>query len=384
MPARAALAERRKALGLTQESLAELLRVERSTVARWEQGAATPRPWYRRRLADALQLAPDELGPLLDDRRPHIDSFTPAANSLDLGVPADDLVQAIRKDASRLVELDTKYGGDDLVGLATRAVRTADRRLTTGLVLRGDDHDMHAAIGELTQVAAWIAYDAERQTLARHLTTEALLHSRLAGDRQQELFELSQLAMQSIHRGRAGEAMAIAAQVIEQENPSPRVTAVFHIRRARAHALMGERARSLSEHDRAASELLGGTSSRGDPDWTWWVDASELAWHRAMSLVALDDRHAAIDLFYAAYAARPASAQRARYNDLAHLAEAQVTARSWHDAEDSLMQLVDQVPVVNSERTSTLLRRISGAVGKKPGAPSTLTDLSHWLVTLLP
>lgn len=66
MAARDNLGARLKALGLTQESLAELLRVERSTVARWEQGTATPRPWYRRRLADALDLTPDELTQLLE------------------------------------------------------------------------------------------------------------------------------------------------------------------------------------------------------------------------------------------------------------------------------------------------------------------------------
>ncbi len=80
-------------------------------------------------------------------------------------------------------------------------------------------HDLHAALGELAQVGAWIAYDAEHQALARQLTTEALLHSRLAGDRHQELFELAQLAMQSIHVGRPTEALQIADQVIEDEDP---------------------------------------------------------------------------------------------------------------------------------------------------------------------
>jgi transcriptional regulator with XRE-family HTH domain len=37
---RGRLAQRRKALGLTQEDLAGLLGVERSTVVRWERGVA--------------------------------------------------------------------------------------------------------------------------------------------------------------------------------------------------------------------------------------------------------------------------------------------------------------------------------------------------------
>lgn len=62
---RARLAERRKALGLTQERLAELLEVARTTVARWERGEAQPRPWLRPRLAKALQVGADRIEELL-------------------------------------------------------------------------------------------------------------------------------------------------------------------------------------------------------------------------------------------------------------------------------------------------------------------------------
>ncbi|MFI1966884.1 helix-turn-helix transcriptional regulator [Streptomyces pathocidini] len=62
---RHALARRRRAVGLTQEHLAEALRVERSTVARWESGKAEPQPWIRPRLAQVLEVTPEELSRLL-------------------------------------------------------------------------------------------------------------------------------------------------------------------------------------------------------------------------------------------------------------------------------------------------------------------------------
>ena len=58
---RRALAERRKAVGHTQEQLAELLGVERSTVVRWEAGETQPQPWCRPRLAEALAVSVDAL-----------------------------------------------------------------------------------------------------------------------------------------------------------------------------------------------------------------------------------------------------------------------------------------------------------------------------------
>jgi tetratricopeptide (TPR) repeat protein/transcriptional regulator with XRE-family HTH domain len=62
---RGRLAQRRKALGLTQEQLAEQLGVERTTVVRWERGDTQPLPWLRPRLAKALRVSADRLEELL-------------------------------------------------------------------------------------------------------------------------------------------------------------------------------------------------------------------------------------------------------------------------------------------------------------------------------
>lgn len=62
---RTGLATRRTTRGHSQESLASVLGVERSTVARWEAGGATPLPWVRPKLAHALALSPERLAALL-------------------------------------------------------------------------------------------------------------------------------------------------------------------------------------------------------------------------------------------------------------------------------------------------------------------------------
>ena len=59
------LAQRRKALGLTQEDLAGLLGVQRSTVVRWERGETEPLPWIRPKLAATLQVSADRIEELL-------------------------------------------------------------------------------------------------------------------------------------------------------------------------------------------------------------------------------------------------------------------------------------------------------------------------------
>lgn len=59
-------AERRKAMGYSQEAFAAALRVDRSTVVRWEGGDAAPQPYIRPKLAKLLDVSAHELAALLE------------------------------------------------------------------------------------------------------------------------------------------------------------------------------------------------------------------------------------------------------------------------------------------------------------------------------
>ena len=60
--------EYRKLRGLTQEKTAELLGVDRSTVAKWETGVAEPRASLLRSIADVFGCKVDDLLANGDDR----------------------------------------------------------------------------------------------------------------------------------------------------------------------------------------------------------------------------------------------------------------------------------------------------------------------------
>lgn len=64
---RVALVGARKASGHTQESLAAALRVDRSTVIRWESGDHAPLPYLWPKLARLLGQSPEQLRALIDD-----------------------------------------------------------------------------------------------------------------------------------------------------------------------------------------------------------------------------------------------------------------------------------------------------------------------------
>jgi transcriptional regulator with XRE-family HTH domain len=66
VPARTQLAARRKALGYSQETLADLLDVRAQSVARWEQGTSTPLARYRRPLAECLEMSLAQLEQMIN------------------------------------------------------------------------------------------------------------------------------------------------------------------------------------------------------------------------------------------------------------------------------------------------------------------------------
>src|ERR1700735_3865252 len=73
------LVQRRQLVGFSQEALARALRVERSTVVRWESGDTKPQPWLRSRLAQALRVSLDELDELLTTEHDGNTAAGPAA-----------------------------------------------------------------------------------------------------------------------------------------------------------------------------------------------------------------------------------------------------------------------------------------------------------------
>ncbi|MGH3778940.1 MAG: helix-turn-helix domain-containing protein [Pseudonocardiaceae bacterium] len=80
-PRRQGLSQRRKAVGLTQESLAERLGVERSTVVRWEAGDTEPLPSMRPNLARVLQVSIDQLAELLTESETTDAARAPSADA---------------------------------------------------------------------------------------------------------------------------------------------------------------------------------------------------------------------------------------------------------------------------------------------------------------
>lgn len=111
-PKRLRFIERRKAAGYTQESFAEALHVDRTTIGRWERGDSDPLPYIRPKLARLLRVSPRELASLLEEgaesaiviRTADVNEGTAVHRRQFLGVSSAVAVQSMSPVPKRVIE----------------------------------------------------------------------------------------------------------------------------------------------------------------------------------------------------------------------------------------------------------------------------------------
>lgn len=270
------------------------------------------------------------------------------------GEAVEDTLAHVRAAIRSLIEIDNQVGGSDVAGLAATLFRSMAQKPELASLRPGPARDVMAVLGELAEVAGWLFYDAAEHAAARRLNQESLYWSRLAGDRSMELLTLQNSSMHASFLGRPAEALALADLVLDSgDRLSPRVRALFLMRRARALAQGGDdRAmRILAQVDSLHDDGVGDT----DPAWAWWVDTRELHWHRAMALTDLARPREALVEFERSVEAVPAGELRSRYVHLAYLLRGQATARAWRDVDATVTRLLPLAPGIASHRAEALL-----------------------------
>lgn len=363
--------------GLTQDQLAEQLGVTTEMVRKHERGISLPIPLYRQRYAALFHVGENEIW-VTTSACPVPAVQTPSESPLVHLAAGDEplnraILDSAREEIPKLVAFDNRFGGSDFVGMCYRLfsslqTQAESRDLTT---LGADLYD---TLGELAELTGWLAYDSEKHALARRMNQEALYYARLAGDRGLELLALQNTSMHAAAMGRPAEALAVVEGVLRTPL-SPRLSALFLMRKARALAQLGDPS-ALSLFPRIRSDFLEGSSDRDYPKWFWWIDERELAWHEAMALRDLGQRSKGIECFARSVEATPGPELRSQYLHRAYLLQGLVELGSWKDAELTAESLRPLAREVGSTRTDKILQAVSAVVCQRNSpSPSSIQDL---------
>lgn len=271
------LAQRRKAVGFTQESFAERLGVERSTVMRWEAGETEPLPYIRPKMARALHISIDQLAQLLNptqqdtpssENHPRDVGEPAAATSWSFGPPGRLAVSA-----SKDIDLDTdmvvmqsfraadkKVGGVHLYAAVVTYLHTQLAPHLVDITHGGDGRAVFSAAASLTELAGWMAHDAGNDTAAGQHFRRSLDLATVGKDRQLAAHVYASMSHLAHHRHQPQQAIDLAHQGIHVLNGGPRTSLHAYL-----FAMHAKGAATLGRSDECTTLLLDAEKALNQP-----------------------------------------------------------------------------------------------------------------------
>ncbi|WP_211275299.1 XRE family transcriptional regulator [Actinoplanes rectilineatus] len=241
----------------------------------------TPRLWETRTAGGTPDNPRDGDGTML--RR---DIFKTAAISagLAIGLPLGGSIRKVdttrlgllRQRTATLRQLDNILGGGDTFPIYLREYQATRRIIRDAIYTDSIGTDLVSLLAEQAQQAGWAAFDAGDQDVARRLYEESQDAARQAGDKLLEGNAYAFLAYQQL-----GTDLPTAVKNADASCEAAGDTAVgsagalLNERRAWAHALAGNAKETAAALDRAREVITQG-NDRPNPDWSAWVDDTEL------------------------------------------------------------------------------------------------------------
>lgn len=258
--------------------------VGRQEVSRWETGKRKPREWLpfiTTALGVPVEALRESLEPVeppppsLADYLPEGDPLAPlsAREGRRVGV---DAVADLQQRVHGLRLADDVIAGRDLLRPALRELRSAVRLFREGTHTEVVGRSLLQAIGELAQIAGWIASDAGQHAEAERIYRLGLSAAHTAEDTTLAGNLLGSLAYQRTNTGDVREGLHMARAALENAaGAPPRARALYLDRVAWAHTKAGEDQAAMRAV-REAGEALTGHGGEDEPGYLYWVDAGEL------------------------------------------------------------------------------------------------------------
>ncbi|MGW0987910.1 helix-turn-helix transcriptional regulator [Streptomyces sp. NPDC002486] len=342
--------------------------VGRQEISRWETGKRTPREWLPF-LAAALGVSVDALKapqkpaepPLLTlaDFLPEEDPLSPLeARAGRIGMSTvDDLQQRVH--GLRLA--DDVLAGGDLIRPALRDLRRAVKLYRENTYGSEVGRQLLRKIGELAQIAGWIASDAGQHGEAERIYRLGISAARQAEDHTLAGNIAGSLAYQLSNTGRESEGLTLAHAALNDAGSEapPKARALYLDRVAWAHTKArgvenGRQAmRALGEAGQALSEDSPGAES---PAYLYWVDAGELRVMESRVYTELHRPLRAVPLLREVLSGYDATHTREMALYLSWLAVALADANEPEEAAAVAERVITLASDIPSERTAERVR----------------------------
>ncbi|MGW0583240.1 sporulation protein, partial [Streptomyces sp. NPDC002920] len=272
----------------------------------------------------------------------------------------------LREAADDARRWDSKYGGGNWK--ASSVTDCLDHRaapLLQGSFSEQIGRELFSVTAELSRLAGWTAFDVGQHDAAQRHFIQALSLARAGGDVQLGCYVLTTMAMQSLMRGFASEAIDMAQGAFNRAKgqAAPRVLAFTKLIEARAHARAND-PRAACRALAASENLLDQSKAdRGDePAWIDFYAHSRLSADAAEVFRDLKNPKAALAWNKQAAAMAPGAFTRSVGMRLAIVATAHLQARDLGHGLDLGHRSVDILARVQSSRAKDYVREFNAAL----------------------
>jgi transcriptional regulator with XRE-family HTH domain len=359
-----ALRAAREAAGLSLAALAARTHYSKPLLGLLETGRRTIKPEHVVAYSRALFVSLDSLyGPPDDPLRLAHDwlvSDTPVAVQTRFGRRVGaDLAAQLESRVIELRHLDDFVYGSDLFPLVRKELADAQAVVSESTYTDGVGRRLLTVVGELSQLAGWVASDAGRYQEAQNVYLSGVSAARDAGDRALAGQLLSSLSYQMANVGNPADAVLLARSAAKgAEHATPVVRTLLLERVAWACARSRDR-----DGTRRALDLVDDTyEQRGpiipEPEWVYWLNRSEIDVMAGRCLIELGQPAAAEPLLSAAIDSYQAEHIREVALYLSWLAESYARSGELDAARDTLDRARTVAAGGGSVRLDTRLQEV--------------------------
>ncbi|GII81574.1 hypothetical protein Sru01_65560 [Sphaerisporangium rufum] len=273
---------------------------------------------------------------------------------------------------------DDVLAGGDLIRPAFRELDTAVRLYRESTHTEAVGHTLLVAVGEIAQIAGWVASDAGLPDQAARTYRLGISAAHEAGDGVLESNLVGSLAYQVANSENPGESIELAHAALDAAGPDApaRARALCWDRLAWAYARNGQAQatmRALGEADQA----LAGDTPRDDPGYLYWVDAGELRIMKARAFTELRRPLRAVPLLTDVLSRYDATHARELALYLSWLAVALADANEPEEAAQVTERMLDVSADVASNRTAERTRVVLARLRPHSDVPQVRDLLSR-------
>lgn len=291
-----------------------------------------------------------------------------------------EAVDHLQARVEELWRLDDALGGDRCLEAGAADLRLVERLIRHARYSAEVGQRLYSLAAAMARFCGWAAFDAGREAAAQRYWHAGLRAAAAAGDVDQGVYLLSNLALQAAYAGDGPAAVALLDVARRHVDPAARtVLAMVDCWAARGHAAAGDAEAAASVLNRA-DDRWDRRRPEDDPGWVYWMPRPSLTAEAGTALLDIGDLGAAERSLTAGLSGLDGDSARDRNLYLVRLAHVRLRTGRLDEATSTAREAVTAAAGVDSTRVRRQVRQL---LDRLPADEPTTAELREYARSML-